>query len=334
MPVTQADVAKAANVSSTTVSRVVNNADDLFISEKTRARVLDVVHKMGYRPNHAARALATGRTNVVALWMPGLAASYFSQVIHCVQREIRQDGFEMIASEYGEQTGWMSGEMGASAWPVDGILIHNGGEWLRTVLKENPMGDKPLVSMGSSPAGVGDTVEISLRSATREAVRHLVDGGRRRVANLLSRATNCPGDQRRDAYAAVVEDAGLRPEFIVCDGATRSSAREALCDYVGRHGRPDGIFCANDDLAIGAYRGLRDLGIRIPDDVALVGCDGIEDTKYMDPPISTIVQPVEEMCSIAWQFLRERIEAPERELQKVVLKADLIVRESSLPNAS
>ena len=329
MPVTQTDIAKEANVSSATVSRVLNNANDPFISQKTRERVLEAARKMGYRPNYAARALATGRTNVISLWMPGMTSPYATQVISGVQKEVRRHGYEIIASDFGDQTGWLTGEMGSCGWPVDGILAHNGGKWLGTVMEENPASDKPFVSMGSSPSDLGDVVKIDLKPATREVVHHLFDGGCQRVAHMLAKSANSAGEQRRETYMAVMEEAGRLPEFITSDGTTRNAAREALRDYVGLHGCPGGIFCANDDLAIGAYRGLRDLGLRIPDDVALVGCNGVEDTEYFDPPISTIAQPVIEMCKIAWEFLRQRMANGEGEAQKVTLTAELIVRESS-----
>jgi DNA-binding LacI/PurR family transcriptional regulator len=110
-----------------------------------------------------------------------------------------------------------------------------------------------------------------------------------------------------------------------------ATVSRALKAYIARHGCPDGLFYFNDDVAIGAFRALRDLGLRIPQDVALVGCAGIEDTAYHDPPLSTIAQPIEEMCVTALSFLIGRIKEPSIPVQQIVLQPRLEVRGSSLP---
>lgn len=122
---------------------------------------------------------------------------------------------------------------------------------------------------------------------------------------------------------------GREPEYILAPDDTRRSVGGVLKDYIARRGAPDGLFCFNDDMAIGAFRALRDLGLRIPDDVALVGCDGIEDAAYLDPPLTTIVQPLEEMCATAWQFLERRLLQPLLPLQQVTLEPSLEIRGSS-----
>ena len=99
--------------------------------------------------------------------------------------------------------------------------------------------------------------------------------------------------------------------------------------HVHTHGRPDAFLCRNDDLAIGTYRGLCDLGIRVGEDVLLIGCDGVEDTRFMPCPVSTVLLPVERMCELAWQFMEHRLANPDAELQVETLSATLDVRESS-----
>jgi LacI family transcriptional regulator len=100
-------------------------------------------------------------------------------------------------------------------------------------------------------------------------------------------------------------------------------------DYVRHQGRPEAIFCHADDAALGVYRGLCDLGVRVPEEVALVGCDGIEDTEYLECPLTTLVQPVAAMCATAWQFLQQRLEQPSISPQHAILKPKLALRESS-----
>src|SRR5437868_4553948 len=107
-------------------------------------------------------------------------------------------------------------------------------------------------------------------------------------------------------------------------------ALRLIQDFVREHGHPEAIFCHSDDVALGIYRGLCDLNLRVPEDVALVGCDGIQDTQYLECPLTTLVQPVAEMCATAWQFLLQRLEKPKLKNQRAVLKPKLAIRESSM----
>ena len=124
---------------------------------------------------------------------------------------------------------------------------------------------------------------------------------------------------------------GLKPEFLYypLSEQQREIVRQLIRDYVRQHGCPEAIFCHSDDVALGIYRGLCDLKLRVPQEVALVGCDGIQDGEYLECPLTTIVQPVAEMCAAAWRFLVQRLERPKMKKQQTVLKPKLVVRESS-----
>jgi DNA-binding LacI/PurR family transcriptional regulator len=156
-----------------------------------------------------------------------------------------------------------------------------------------------------------------------------LSAARRRIAYLVNDRSNFPDKHRHAAYHAVLAAAGLPPECIVTSDQSRGGARATVREYVHEHGCPDSIFCHNDDMAIGAYLGLRDLGIRIPDDVALVGCDGIEDTEWLECPLSTLAQPIEQMCALAAEFLQRRIDEPDAPRQQAMLQPTLVIRESS-----
>jgi len=123
----------------------------------------------------------------------------------------------------------------------------------------------------------------------------------------------------------------LKPEFLYypLSEQQRPIVRDLIKKYVAENGCPDAFFCHSDDVAIGIYRGLCDLKLRVPQNAALIGCDGIQDTEYLECPLTTIVQPVEEMCAKAWQFLLERLEQPDSKKQGIVLKPKLEIRESS-----
>ena len=191
-----------------------------------------------------------------------------------------------------------------------------------------PSNDTPIVSMGTSPIPETDYVRIDFSGAFRDATRHLIEQGCRRVAYF-----RWPNglDVPYAAYAEVMGEAGLAEEAILIDSdrVQRQNARTALMEYVRAHGCPDGIVCRNDDLAIGAYRGLSDLGFRVGEDVLLTGCDGIEDAEYIDCPLTTIVLPVAEMCDAALQYMDRRLADPGGALGAMTFTADLCVRASS-----
>lgn len=191
-----------------------------------------------------------------------------------------------------------------------------------------------MVHMGAYFDRSVDCVGIDLRAGAEAAVRHLVRAGCRRIAYLVPEYFNSEGDDRREGYRTVMRESGLEPEFVESRISNRQGATEAVMAHVREKGCPDGFFCFNDDQAIGARRGLRNLGIRVPEDARLVGCDGIEDTVYQDPPISTVVQPLAEMCARAWEFLERRMENPNQPRQEVILVPELVVRGSSDPTAA
>jgi LacI family transcriptional regulator len=136
-------------------------------------------------------------------------------------------------------------------------------------------------------------------------------------------------DPRVFAYCRAMKDAGRPFEIIAGNPESRSSSRDALKAYIAEHGHPDAIFCFNDEMAVGANRALREIGLRVPDDVLLVGCDGTEEGEYMNPSLSTVVQPIDRICSKAWEVIEKRLNAPDSPRQRVVVNAEFVLRESS-----
>jgi LacI family transcriptional regulator len=129
-----------------------------------------------------------------------------------------------------------------------------------------------------------------------------------------------------------MQESGLAAEVIPLQVASRDSARAAAVAHVREHGCPDAFLCRNDELAVGTYRGMCDLGIRVGEDVLLIGCDGVEETRFMPCPVSTILLPVQQMCKLAWQFMDRRLAQPDAEIQTETLAAELEIRESSRKN--
>ena len=324
-------VAEQAGVSKATVSRVLSGADFRIASE-TRHRVQQIAESLGYSPNRAARALKTGCTQTLALWAVNLRSPFSAQVIYYLDHEIKRHSYDLMVSAAQIYDRATLNTSHLLSWPIDGVFALDLPRAVIPGLERGLIGSKPFVNMGGYVRQETDYVHVDFTGQVIEAIRHLDLVGCKRIAYLVPdwfdwfRESN---DARLGGYEAVMAERAKKPEFILTSDERRSSVAPVLAEYIERNGCPDGMFCFNDDMAIGAYRALRDLGIRIPDDIALVGCDGIEDMNYFDPRITTIVQPLEQMCMIAWEFLERRIKDHTIPLQQITVQPRLEIRQSS-----
>ncbi len=325
-------VAERAGVSDATVSRILNNVD-ISIAPATRNQVLRIAAELGYRPNRAARALATGRTQMLALWAANLRSPYYSAVIYHTREESMRREYDLMISYAQIRTDNALDTSKLLSWPVDGILAMDLPRGAIPGLENSLLWGKPFCTVGAYVTETADFVHVDFTSQAVEAVRHLHAVGCRRIAYLVPDwfewFRQCR-DARLQGYETAMAEIGGQPEYIVTPRETRQVVGTILTTYIERHGCPEGLFCFNDDMAMGAFRALRDHGLRIPQDVALVGCDGIEETVYADPPLTTIMQPVEAMCAMAWTFLEQRIQDPSLPMQQLTLEPSLQIRGSSL----
>ncbi|MGC8666913.1 MAG: LacI family DNA-binding transcriptional regulator [Chthonomonadales bacterium] len=325
MAVTLKHLAQQLGVSVSTVSRVLSGNRQAMVSEATARRVRQLAEELGYQPNRSARALVTGRSCTVALWMNDLYASFHAQVAHLVYTRLHSEGYEVLV-RCMEQ---MPQALRTGHGHIDGIVAHDCAGALAVYLRQRARRWTPVVSMGGYVVRHVDHVAVDLYAGAFAAVVHLHSIGCRRIAYLVNAESRQQGDARRDGYDAAARELQFATEYIIAVDQWRSSAREAIRTYAATRGLPDGLFCHNDEMAIGAYRGLCDLGVRVPTDVAIVGCDGIEDTEYLEVPITTVIQPLDEMCDSAWSLLKRRMAAPDAAVEGVVLQPILAIRAST-----
>jgi DNA-binding LacI/PurR family transcriptional regulator len=329
--VTLKDIASQAGVSKMTVSAVLSGkSTHVFVSESTRQRVLALAHELGYRPNSAAQALVTGRTHVIEFWAQNLSNPFFNTVFHLARQRLLEYNLATTLCEFFLPTPTDP----CPSWPADGLLIFDwpvGAGALQNHLQARGCSHLPVVTMGAYYIESADYVGIDLYAGAEQAVRHLVSSGCRRVAYVVDKGSAYAQEVRYRAYTTTVEQTGQAPEYIVIPTASRSSARTALGEYVQARGSPDGLFCHNDLIAMGVYRALCDLGLSVPEDVSLIGCDGIEEVECLERPLSTVVQPAGEMCALACRFLHARLDDPSVPPQQAILQPELVIRQSSRP---
>ena len=297
------------------------------VSEKSRKRIFEAAREMGYCPNPHARALKRRRTGIIALWIPDQISSHYNHVARELNRLLKREQFELIVSEIGSS----GARQIASNVPMDGVFIVDAPDAARLHL-QSPVGQGvPAIYIGADNFEKMDFVQVDLLSGALEAMQHLIESGFGRIAHATFVQKNYPAESRRQGYIQAMRRAKLKPEFLYYPliEQQRPIVRGLVQDYVQKKGCPHAIFCHSDDVALGVYRGLCDLNLDVPKDVALIGCDGIQDCEYLETPLTTIVQPVTEMCTVAWDFLRRRLDSRDIKRQGTVLKPKLVIRKSS-----
>ncbi|AIE86051.1 LacI family DNA-binding transcriptional regulator [Fimbriimonas ginsengisoli] len=326
MPVTLRDIAKQLNLSHATVSFVLNERKDVAIPEATRQRVFKVARELGYRPNMAARALVSGRTQILSVCVPQIRSPHYSYVFHTLVEACQAIGYQVLVSP--SRPGMFRRAMD---WPVDGVFVMDTPE---VIASGDIPSHIPIVSVGTEVNTSLDHVWVDIAAGAAEAMRHLTSTGRRRIAFI-----GTPGAPDRmssfgAAYDRAMSALGAEPWRIEVAGGDYEAARLAARRAGESANRPDGFFCQDDGIAIAAIRGMADLGLRCPDDFAVVGGDGTDIGGVTIPTLTTVASPVPAMCQAALEMLINRIKDDKLPLQSVSLQGTLMVRESTLTEAA
>ena len=328
---TSVDVARLAGVSQATVSYVLNGRTDQAIRDETRRKVIAAARELGYVPNLAARALVTGRTQMIALWVPFAFHSVFGHVVEHVMAHARHSGYRILIVQIHDETHetMLTGAL-RSTLQVDGILAFDAEGLAESMLEHAPH-LPPMVTFGPTWSTKTDHVGVDLAASGAVAVEHLLSIGCRRIAYATFADRLWPGEKRYGAYLQAMAAAGLEPLTIGLEQGDMDDAYRGVREWFATagHDAADGLYCWNDESAIGAVRALADLGLRVPDDVAVIGSDGVRETAFTTPTLSTMAQPFTAACELAWDYLRTRMEQPDLPLRQTVLPMELVVRAST-----
>ncbi len=331
--VTIRDVASLAGVSHQTVSRVINNNER--VSPETRDRVLAAIERLGYKPNAIARFMAKGRTRSLACLSPNLTDYTFACIIEGAEIEARQSNYFLItASAPDEDTFRCLVEELIASRRTEGLLVINpyiDGRCLS--LPQNV----PIVFLGASPRGENvDSVALDDRGAAHLAMQHLLELGHRRIALISGpRVEDCTQD-RLTGYLEALRGAGVEPDpaLIVEGDWSATSGFEAVAKLCDAGVNFTAVFAQNDRMAIGAIRALRERGMRIPQDVSVIGFDDLPLASYFDPPLTTMRQDMFGIGREAARLLIRALEDPASPRCQIRLPAELVVRNSTAPISS
>lgn len=321
------EVADRAGVSLKTVTNVIHERTN--VRPTTRDRVLAAIEELGYHPNLSARNLALGRAGTIALVVPRLDMPYFASLaMHVLEAAEAHGWFVLIVQTHGDAGAERRLLAGAVPQRLDGVIfdpLHVTADEIRD--RADPT---PLVLIGEKPyRGLADHVAIDNLAAGRTAVDHLVSLDRRRIG-MIGASFTAPDDARRDGYLTGLRSHGLdiAPELVRPVTANTGEEGAAATASLLEGRTPDALFCATDWLALGAIRELTTRGIRVPDDVAVVGFDDIPYGRVSTPTLTTIASARDEIARAAVESLeRQQTGAgPPREIEA---SFELVVREST-----
>ncbi len=331
MPVTIKDVALAAGVSVATVSRAVNGASNVL--PETRQRILDAVRTLRFTPSGAARSLITRRTDTIGAILPDLHGEYFSELIRGLDQAARARGLHLLVSSSHGGSDETAAALRAMNGRVDGLIVmspHADAAFLAHNLPTNL--PAVLVNTGVDLPGHIQFVVDNFGGAA-EMTRHLLASGRSRVAFIRGPEGNHESLERLRGYRAGLQQ---RQQEIIFDGDFTQEAGWATGQQIAMLAlQPDAIFASNDMMAIGCMAALSAAGVRVPENIAVVGFDDIPMARYLTPALTSVRVPIAALGANALNALVDIVEMPAIDVAHpnkpqpmIVMPVELVVRQS------
>jgi len=321
-------VAEKSGVSIATVSRVFNDSE--LVEEETKKKVLRIADELLYSPNQIARSLSQNRTNAIGLLLPDLHGEFFSEVIRGVDSIVQKIDYHLLVSSSHNKKEEIQTALRMLNGRVDGLIIMSPNIDAET-LHRNISKSLPVVLLNCFINDTTfDSINIDNFNGAYMIVKHLIQHGHSRIAIIKGNESNYDAHQRLDGYKAAMNDAGLSEQtFEICGDFTQSSGYDAVKIILERQERPTAIFASNDSMAIGAMSALKEHGIEIPSEMAIVGFDDIPVAQYLQPRLTTVRIDVAEYGAQAMERLNTFIQERMNHIRHhTVLMPQLSIRDS------
>lgn len=330
--VTLKEVAEALGVSTMTVSRAMNNSDK--ISQKTKEVVRRKAKEMGYTPNQIAKSLISQKTNTIGVVIPEIHHMFFSQVVSGIESVMFENKYQLFLTNSSEQFSREKDAIEAlQSRRVDGLLIScaedsNDIHFYKSLVHSGTkvvFFDRCIENIGASCVSVKD------RMGAQEATQHLIDQGYRRIAHLAGTSNQAISRERQLGYEDALLVNGLEAFMCVkvC-GFAEQAGYQAMKELLEEDDLPlDAVFTVNDPVAFGAIKAIREKGLRIPEDIALIGFSDDIRAELMPTPLSTVSQPAFQIGKRAAEKLIRAIEHSDEPVESIYMNTQLIIRESS-----
>lgn len=328
-------VATAAGVSTQTISRVVNGRPD--VSPETREHVQEIIDKLGYQPSKIARSLIRGQSFSLGVVSYGISLYGPALVLQGIQEATVQSGYSFMLNILPDAEVYDADKIvrDIMSYHVDGILwavpeIGQNRDWIQQIL---PKISVPIVFLNVQPRPMLTTAVIDNRHGGRLATRHLIEQGRQHIGIITGPMNWWEARQRELGWREelMVNGRSIDESYITHGDWTPSSGERGIRMLLDWHPEMDAVFACNDQIALGAMKSARQMGRRIPEDLAIVGFDDIPEAPYFDPSLTTIHQDLSEMGREGVRQLIRIINNPEQPTtEPIKLLPTLVVRQSSL----
>jgi len=331
MTVTMMDIARDLKVSVVTVSKALRNQGR--ISESTRKRVLRRAKELNYQMNWVARSLVTRRTYTIGLLLPEFTHPFFAEIARAVARTVRPQGYHVVISSFEEDPELEASEVDSLlARQVDGLIIASSQPtrcldmFKRIQQRKVPyiLIDRPIARLKAPFVGA-DNHAIGVL-----ATEHLISQGCCRIAHLRGPAVGI-AEERLDGYRSALRKAGLHlePDYVVAGGHGDQSGYEGMRDLMKSRPMPDGVFCYNDPVAIGAMKAILEAGLRLPEDICVVGAGNVHYSDVLAVPLTTVDQGTCQIGALAAELLLHRIASKRTIRPKKILSPPKLVERDS-----
>lgn len=324
------DVAAKAGVSTATVSRIINNKGQA--TPETVARVHAIIKELGYKPNVVARSLTSRKSNTVALLVPTISNPFFPELARGIEDVANSFGLNIFLCNTDDERDKVNNYLvSLQERYVDGIII-NSLNLTNKDLKELNSNGIPTVTLDRTfSTHEFSSITVKHRVGAQLATKHLIDIGCKRIGLIRGPEDDFTAVQRMWGYRDYVKNLDwFDQSWIALGDFSVKSGYLCMKELFQRHPDIDGVFASNDLMAIGLLKAAHEWGRKVPDELAIIGFDGIDMAQYTNPPISTIKQPSYGMGKMAMEELIRLIREPESDSNKMELDVELILRESSM----
>ncbi|SFI18908.1 transcriptional regulator, LacI family [Tindallia magadiensis] len=330
--ITIKDIAKKAGVSITTVSQVLNRKE-IGIKKETKERILRIAEELDYKPNYLARGLITKKTNTLGLIIPDITNPFFPQVVRAIEDTGNHRNYNIILcnTDNNQEKEKLYLEILQKKY-VDGIILTSS---TRTTKDHGILLEKlklPLVLLDRAAASPFDfpSVYTCGYQGVMLGVNYLLKQGHRKIAYLSGPETSLVGKERLEGYMAALQNFGLtvNPQLIYYGDYKAETGEKGINELLEKDRNFTAVMAANDLMAVGAMRSIKNRQLKVPEDISVLGFDNIQISRLIDPALTTIHQPSYEMGKKATDMLIRLIEGKELEKRQVVLKPELLIRES------
>ncbi|WP_368658832.1 LacI family DNA-binding transcriptional regulator [Metabacillus halosaccharovorans] len=326
------DVAKLANVSPATVSRVLSNPD--LVSKETREKVMEVINKVNYKPHIVARQFRTKETKIILVVVPDITSAFFSKVLRGIEHVAVQNGYQVILGDTENDTEREQEYINLLLQKqADGMVLLTARQD-KTQLEEIAE-HFPMVLACEYMDGLNvPTVSIDNISSARKATEHLIQQGHTKIAHITGPINVILSRDRLRGFqqAMMSQDLEIDSVYIQEGDFTFESGYHQMLKLLALENPPSAVFVFNDEMAMGAIKAVKDSHLSVPEDVAVVGFDNIKMSSVIEPNLTTINQPKYEIGKKAMELLLKLINGESLQKKKFVMKDELIIRESSVKN--